>query len=67
MIVDYKKSPGNLSCLWENGSQGGVDGLANLVQESFNLEPYLETLFLFCGNRSGRYKPLYFMGVKMVL
>ena len=30
----------------------GIDGLATMVQQQFELDPFTNTLFLFCG-RSG--------------
>ena len=29
----------------------GIDGLARLVQQQFELDPFTNTLFLFCGRR----------------
>ena len=29
----------------------GIDGLATLVQQQFELDPFTNTLFLFCGRR----------------
>ena len=29
----------------------GIDGLAAMVQRQFNLDPFTNTLFLFCGRR----------------
>ncbi len=41
----------------------GIDGLAALVQEQFQLNPLDKgTLFLFCGRRSDRIKGLLFEG-----
>ena len=37
----------------------GIDGLAVLVQQQFNLDPFTNTLFLFCGRRRDRIKALY--------
>lgn len=37
----------------------GIDGLASLVQQQFNLDPFTNTLFLFCGRRRDRLKALY--------
>jgi len=37
----------------------GIDGLAASVQQSFHLDPYGDSLFLFCGRRSDRIKALY--------
>ena len=36
----------------------GIDGLAAIVQESFALDPFTNTLFLFCGRRKDRIKGL---------
>ena len=36
----------------------GIDGLAGIVQEQFELDPFTETLFLFCGRRRDRIKGL---------
>ena len=32
----------------------GIDGLARLVQQQFELDPFTNTLFLFCGRRRDR-------------
>ena len=37
----------------------GIDGLARLVQQQFELDPFTNTLFLFCGRRRDRIKGLY--------
>ena len=36
----------------------GIDGLANIVQQQFQLDPFTNTLFLFCGRRRDRIKAL---------
>ena len=36
----------------------GIDGLASIVQQ-FELDPFTNTLFLFCGRRRDRIKGLY--------
>ena len=36
----------------------GIDGLATMVQQQFNLDPFTSTLFLFCGRRRDRIKAL---------
>ena len=41
------------------GLQEPIDGLAALVQRQFELEPFTNTLFLFCGRRRDRLKALY--------
>ena len=40
----------------------GIDGLARLVQQQFELDPFTNTLFLFCGRRRDRLKALYWEG-----
>ena len=45
----------------------GIDGLASMVQQQFNLDPFTNTLFLFCGRRRDRIKALYWDGKGFVL
>ena len=45
----------------------GIDGLAALVQQQFSLDPFTNTLFLFCGRRRDRIKGLYWEGNGFVL
>ena len=45
----------------------GIDGLATLVQSQFQLNPFTNTLFLFCGRRKDRIKALYWEGNGFVL
>ena len=45
----------------------GIDGLAALVQREFHLDPFTNTLFLFCGRRRDRIKALYWEGNGFVL
>ena len=40
----------------------GIDGLAGIVQQQFQLDPFTNTLFLFCGRRRDRIKALYWEG-----
>ena len=40
----------------------GIDGLASIVQTQFQLAPFTNTLFLFCGRRQDRIKALYWEG-----
>ena len=34
----------------------GIDGLATLIQDSFELDPYGDSIFLFAGWNKDRYK-----------
>ena len=38
--------------------RSGIDRLVGLVQSSFKLDPYQNSLFLFCGRRTDRIKGL---------
>lgn len=38
----------------------GIDGLATLIQDSFDFNPYSDSIFLFAGWKKNRYKCLYF-------
>jgi transposase len=41
----------------------GIDGLATLVKEQFQLDPFQkDVLFLFCGTRKDRFKGLVWEG-----
>ena len=40
----------------------GIDGLATLVQQQFEHDPFTNTLFLFCGRRKDRIKGLFWDG-----
>ena len=44
-----------------------LDGLAALVQESFGMDPFAPTLYLFCGKRRDRIKALLWEGDGFVM
>jgi transposase len=37
-----------------------IDGLMSIVAHNFQMDPYSNALFLFCGRRSDRIKALYY-------
>ena len=39
--------------------RSGVNSLASIIQDTFNLNPFGNSLFLFCGRRADRMKALY--------
>lgn len=45
----------------------GIDGLAQLVQGQFQLDPFSNSLFVFCGRRRKRIKALLWEGDGFVL
>ena len=40
----------------------GIDTLASMVKEKFNLDPFSGQVFLFCGGSQDRFKALYWDG-----
>lgn len=40
----------------------GIDGLATLIQDFFELDPYSDSIFIFSGWSKHRYKYFYFDG-----
>ena len=44
-----------------------IDGLAAIVQQQFQLDPFSNTLFLFCGRNRTRMKALLWEGDGFVL
>lgn len=40
----------------------GIDGLAQIIQQQFLLDPFQSMMFLFCGRRCDRIKALYWEG-----
>ena len=67
MLNDFKCScPVYVACGYTD-LRRGIDGLAGIVQQQFQLDPFQETLFLFCGRRKDRIKGLYWEGDGFVL
>lgn len=44
-----------------------IDGLVSLVKQRFDLDPFSDSLFLFCGKRCDRIKALYWEGDGFVI
>jgi transposase len=44
-----------------------IDGLAAVIKESFGMDPFAPSLFLFCGNKRDRLKALLWEGDGFVL
>ena len=62
MLNDFKcRCPVYLACGYTD-LRKGIDGLAALVQQQFHLDPFQNTLFLFCGRQRDRIKGLYWEG-----
>ena len=67
MLSDFNCScPVYIACGYTD-LRRGIDGLAGLVKSEFDLDPFQEALFLFCGRRRDRIKALYWEGNGFVL
>ena len=67
MLSDFKCGcPVYLACGYTD-LRRGIDGLAGLVRTRFQLDPFQNALFLFCGRRKDRIKGLYWEGDGFVL
>lgn len=58
MVID----PGTLDHIYlaagYTNLRRGIDGLASIIQKEFDLNPFENSLFLFCGRRTDRIKGL---------
>ena len=62
MLNDFKCAcPVYIACGYTD-LRRGIDGLAGIVQAQFQMNPFQEVLFLFCGRRRDRLKALYWEG-----
>ena len=67
MLSDFRGAePVYIACGYTD-LRRGIDGLANIVQQQFQLDPFSNTLFLFCGRRRDRLKGLYWEGNGFIL
>lgn len=58
-MIDFTKTAHIYLICGKTDLRKGIDGLVQIVSHSYELDPYQEALFLFCGNRKDRYKALY--------
>lgn len=67
MLSDFNCScPVYIACGYTD-LRRGIDGLASIVQQHFQLDPFQNAMFLFCGRRCDRIKVLYWEGDGFVL
>ncbi len=62
MLIDPSKINQVYIVCGKTDLRRGIDGLAAVVQEQFELDPYNQALYLFCGTRKDRFKALYWDG-----
>lgn len=62
MLNDFNcNCPVYLACRYTDLCRG-IDRLATIVEQQFNLDPCANALFIFCGRRTDRIKGLYWEG-----
>ena len=62
MIIDVRQLHGIYLVCGKTDLRRGIDGLANVVSEQYDLNPYSKALFMFCGTRTDRFKALLWEG-----
>lgn len=67
MLNDYTGASRIYIACGHTDLRRGIDGLSAIVQSSFQLDPFTDSLFLFCGRRCDRIKALYWEGDGFVL
>lgn len=61
MLSEYRAERVFIACGYTD-LRRGIDGLAGIVQQKFQLDPFTSTMFLFCGRRRDRIKALLWEG-----
>jgi len=59
MLVDYTRIKNIFIVTGKTDLRRGIDGLASIVTNQYELDLFDDAIFLFCGNRKDRYKGLY--------
>jgi transposase len=59
MLGDYTKAEKIYIACGYTDMRKAIDGLAAIVQQNFQMNPFQKSLFLFCGKRRDRMKALY--------
>ncbi|WDT66866.1 IS66 family insertion sequence element accessory protein TnpB (plasmid) [Companilactobacillus crustorum] len=67
MIIDQRQIRQVYLVCGKTDLRRGIDGLAGVVQDQFELDPYNQAPYLFCGTRKDRFKALYWDGDDFLL
>lgn len=59
MLVDYTRVKHIFIVTGKTDLRRGIDGLAAIITDQYELDLFDDAIFLFCGNRKDRYKALY--------
>jgi len=67
MLIDLNRITQIYLVCGKTDLRRGIDSLATIVQDQFQLDPYCQNLYLFCGIRKDRFKALYWDGDGFIL
>ena len=67
MLGDFTKANNIYIACGYTDMRKFIDGLAALVTQNFQMNPFQPNLFLFCGRKCDRIKALYFEGDGFVM
>lgn len=67
MLGDISKAEHIYLACGSTDMRKSIDGLAAVVQQNFRLDPFSNSLFLFCGRKANRIKVLYWEGDGFIL
>ncbi|ANK66966.1 transposase [Loigolactobacillus backii] len=62
MLIDQRQIQQVFLVCGKTDLRRGIDGLAGVIQDQFDLDPYNRALYLFCGTRKDRFKALFWDG-----
>lgn len=62
MLINYDSIDNIYLVCGKTDLRRGIDGLASVIMNIYKLDPYENSIFLFCGSRLDRYKGLYWDG-----
>jgi transposase len=61
-VVDFSKADHVYIVCGYTDLRRGIDGLAGIISNNHQMDVFANSVFLFCGRRSDRYKALYWDG-----
>ena len=67
MLVNFTRVTNIFIVCGRTDMRKGIDGLASIVQYEYNMDLYDNTIFLFCGGKSDRFRALYWDGDGFIL
>ncbi|MFD1411328.1 IS66 family insertion sequence element accessory protein TnpB, partial [Lapidilactobacillus gannanensis] len=67
MLIDFRLVKNTYLVCGYTDLRKGIDGLASIVVNNYQLDLFSDSVFLFCGRRVDRFKALYFDGEGFIL